>query len=220
MFFAMQETWRWRKAAGDRWHYPFWAQTVRWMARKRFAEGDARARLSLDRTECAVGENVEVEAFVLNEDGDPLEGAAVRVQLTHEDGATRIAALEPAPGGWGMYRGLIAPKQPGRIALRPIVSAYGPDPLPSDATLQVRRLDLEKHALAQNRAALTAVAEASGGAYVPFHEIDRLPELLAAQIATRTLTREDAPCREPITYAAMALAFAAAWLLRKRGGLA
>jgi hypothetical protein len=220
MFFGIQETWRWRKAVGDRWHYRFWAQAVRWLAKKQFAEGDSRARLSIARVDSNVGEPVEVEAFCLDNDGYPDEDAEVRVQITHSDGEKEIIALEASPDGWGMYRGIVTPKREGDYTLEPIVASHGPDPLPSTASLHVTRLDLEKHALAQNRAALMAIAEASGGAYIPLEEVDGLPELLKSQIKTRILTKEYKPCRDSWFYALMAVVLAAAWFIRKRSGLA
>jgi acetylornithine deacetylase/succinyl-diaminopimelate desuccinylase-like protein len=63
--------------------------------------------------------------------------------------------------------------------MQPIVSAYGDQPLPPTVSLTVARVDLEKDFLAQNLAALKAIAEASGGRYLTVAEADQLPSLLA-----------------------------------------
>lgn len=236
MFCGIEETWRWRREVGDKFHYRFWAQSVRWLVKRQFAEGDPRARLSLDRTECDQGEAVEVEAYCLGPDGFPLENARVwaRVKWEPVEGApqpreaprqdtaptVQRLALAAAPGGWGLYRAVFKPEKPGRYTLRPIVATYGEEPLASSATLTVLRTDLEKRFLAQDVNSLNSIALASRGQYLRVDEIDRLPGLLAAKVERRILTAEYAPCRHWAFYTVLALVLGAAWLIRKRSGLA
>ena len=86
LWLGVEETWRWREQVGDQYHYRFWAQAVRWLTRKQFAEGDPRARLSLDRAECDVGESVEIEAHCVGPDGFPLEGGRVALKIDFQEG--------------------------------------------------------------------------------------------------------------------------------------
>ncbi|MFW6108635.1 MAG: hypothetical protein ACOC8D_02360, partial [bacterium] len=220
MYLGIEGTWRWRREVGDKYHYRFWAQAVRWMVKRQFAEGDPRARLSLDRTECDVGEAVEVEAYCLGPDGYPLEDARVWVQVRSETGETQRLALGAAPGGWGIYRASFRPSEPGAYTLRPIVSAYGRKPLDSAVTLTATRPDLERKFLGQDVNTLQAIALASGGRYLRVNEVAELPSLLAARVERRMLTAEYSPCRHWAYYTALAAVLAAAWLIRKRSGLA
>ena len=220
MYLGIAGTWRWRREVGDTYHYRFWAQAIRWLVKKQFAEGDPRARLSLDRPECDVGEAVEVEAYCLGQDGFPLEGARVSVEVRSEGGDTQRLALAAATGGWGIYRGTFKPERPGKYVMRPIVAAYGEEPLESRVTLVATRPDLERKFLAQDVNALSAIALASGGRYLRVEESGTLPTLLAAQVERRMLTAEYSPCRHWAYYSALALILAAAWLIRKRSGLA
>ena len=220
MFSGMDGTWRWRKAVGDRHHYRFWAQVVRWMVKKQFTEGDPRARLSADRTECDAGERVTLEAYCLGPDGFPLEGARVWLTVAMPDGGTQRLAMQPAPGGWGLYRATLTPRTPGAYTARPVVDRYGEEPIASAVTITAARVDLEKNVLAQDRRTLAAVAQASGGAYLEPHEAHRLPALLAATLEVRHLTAEYAPCRHWLYYTALAAILGLAWLIRKRSGLA
>ena len=104
--------------------------------------------------------------------------------------------------------------------MRPVVSTYGEEALDSAVTLDVLRPDLERHFLAQDKTALSAIAEASGGRYLTIDQTDALPEELAAEFRRRTLTSEYSPCRHWAYYTVLALALASAWLIRKRSGLA
>jgi len=220
LFCGMDETWRWRRSVGDTWHYRFWAQAVRWLVKKPFAEGDPRGRLSIDRTECDVGETVEVEAYCLGPDGFPLQGASVWLKVTDGEGRSERLAMPPAPGGWGIYRAAFTPLAPAAYRMQPIVSAYGPEPLASSVTLQAARVDLEQGFLAENATALGAIAAACGGKVLRPDEVGQLPALLAAGKEPRTLTVEYSPCRHWAYYSLLAAALGAAWLIRKRSGLA
>jgi len=220
MFSGIEETWRWRRGVGDEYHYRFWAQAVRWMVKRQFTEGDPRARLSIDRTQCDVGEAVQVEAYCLGADGYPLQDAGVSLRVTDAAGRSQRVAMQPAPGGWGVYRASFSPSATGTYEMQPIVSTYGDQPLSSKVALEVSRVDLEKDALAENAAALKAIAEASGGKYLAPAEADRLAVLLAATKQSRVLTAEYSPCRHWIYYSSLVALLGAAWLVRKRSGLA
>ena len=220
MFCGLADTWRWRKTVGDKFHYRFWAQVVRWLTRQQFSEGDERVRLSLDRPDCELGEAVRIEAYCLGEDGFPLDGANVILRVAHAAGTTREIAMQPSPGGWGMYRATFVPDKQGKYTIRPMVAAYGREPLDSTVTLDARVADLERNALAQNRTLLEALAEAGGGQYLPAHEADRLPQLLRAGIEQHFVTSEYSPTRHWVYYCLLALLLAGVWVTRKRSGLA
>ena len=115
--------------------------------KKQFTEGDPRGRLSIDRNECDVGEKVEVEAYCLDPDGFPLHGARVRLRIEREGGEVQHLAMQPAPGGWGIYRASYTPGRPGKYRMQPIISTYGDEPLSSSVALQVARVDLERNFL-------------------------------------------------------------------------
>jgi hypothetical protein len=220
MFLGLEETWRWRREVGDKFHYRFWAQTIRWMVKRQFAEGDPRARLSIDRTECDVGEPVEVEAYCLGPDGFPLDNARVWLKIESEGGSSQRIAMAPAPRGWGTYRVVFKPEKAGKYLMRPIVSTYGEEPLASSVTLTATRADLEKRFLGQDENSLLSIAQASGGQYLRVDDSDRLPSLLAAKIARKPKTEGFCPCRHWAWYSAIAALLGVAWLVRKRSGLA
>ena len=220
MFLGTEDTWRWRKAVGDKYHYRFWAQAVRWMVKKQFTKGDPRGRLRLSRAECDVGEEVEVEAFCLGPDGYPLRSGRVWVEVRRDDGHTERLAMEPVASGWGKFRAVFKPQKAGNYVCRPVVSIYGEEPLGSEAKLKVSVADLEKRFLAQDVHTLSAIAQASGGEYLRVEEIERLPGLLESKVERRVLTAEFSPTRHWAFYCALAAVLASCWLLRKRSGLA
>jgi len=220
MFCGMDETWRWRRGLGDKHHYRFWAQSVRWMARKQLAEGDSRVRLWIDRVECDVGETVEVEAYCFRPDGFPLEDGNVSLSVAGDDGRLQRLAMEKIPGGWGTYRKSFMPMKPGKHEIRPVVSVYGEEPLSSSVSLEVQRVDLESRFLCQDIKTLKAIAEASGGKYFEVTKCESIPPLLAAKVERSIMTGEYSPCRHWAYYSVLVLMLATVWLLKKRSGLA
>lgn len=232
MFCGLDESWRWRQEVGDRYFYRFWAQSLRWMVKKPFGEGEEgdakKARVSVERTEANVGEKVQVEVFVIGPDGYPLNNGHVWLRAEPADAAGKpipdakaeqIAAA-PVAGGWGIYRGHFTPEKPGKYVISPIVSEYGPTPLKSSVVLTVSRPDLEKNLLAQDRAALAAIASASGGELLSVDQADRLVDLLSGKAESRAQTVEFSPTRQWPFYAVLVALLSALWLVRKRGGLA
>lgn len=220
LFCGIEETWRWRKTVGDKYHYRFWAQAVRWMAKKQFTEGDGRGRISVSRSECGVGEKVDVEALCLDPAGFPLSNAEVFLHVRQPGGSTQKISLHEDAGGWGIYRATFVPTVAGPHVLGLIVSKYGDEPLSSTAKLDATRIDLEKNFLAQDRAMLRAIAQAGGGKYLEVQQVNELPGLLSAKAARAVLTAEYSPCRHWAFYAILAAVLAVAWLVRKRSGLA
>lgn len=222
MFSGIEGTWRWRRAVGDRYHYYFWAQVVRWMVKKHFTAGDSAVSLSISHTECEVGQPVEIEAFCLGPDGYPLASARVTLRASGPGDKVQnisMAGGSDAPLNWGLYRTTFTPKRPGRYEFRPMVSEYGGEPLPATLALQVTRPDLEKVNLAQDAATLKTLAEASGGRYLSISSIGELPSLLAGVVKKRILAAEYSPSRHWAYYVVLAAMLAGAWLIRKRSGL-
>ena len=62
VWMGMDSTWRWRRRAGDEWHYRFWGQLIRWAARNKAAAGNDTVRMSL--SDVVIDESETIEATV------------------------------------------------------------------------------------------------------------------------------------------------------------
>ena len=62
VWMGLDSTWRWRRRAGDEWHYRFWGQLIRWAARNKAAAGNDNVRLSL--SDVVIDESETIEAMV------------------------------------------------------------------------------------------------------------------------------------------------------------
>ena len=62
VWMGLDSTWRWRRRAGDEWHYRFWGQLIRWAARNKAAAGNDNVRMSL--SDVVINESETIEAMV------------------------------------------------------------------------------------------------------------------------------------------------------------
>ena len=82
VWMGIDSTWRWRRRAGDEWHYRFWGQLIRWAARNKASAGNDDVRMTL--SDVVIDETESVEAVVR---WNPkrlaqLQGATVEVVAT------------------------------------------------------------------------------------------------------------------------------------------
>ena len=71
LFHATDETYRWRRRAGDHYFARYWIQTLRFLTRSKLAEGDRSARLSTDRREYPLGDAVRLQVHFRDERAGP-----------------------------------------------------------------------------------------------------------------------------------------------------
>ncbi|MDK1031124.1 MAG: hypothetical protein QGD94_03890 [Planctomycetia bacterium] len=220
LFVGTEETWRWRKAVGDRHHYRFWAQLVRWMTQRRFQRDTGPVRLSAQPAQCRIGSPVAVEAYCLDKDGFPLESTTVHLVVRDDEGETQRIQMKAMPGGWGLYETTWTPTGAGDFKLLTFVDYYGAKPMGSPVEIQVTAPDVEKNFPAANHTALDAMAEASGGRMLKAWETDELPGLLLARSKERMLTSEFSPSENFAAFLIPMALLAVEWAITKRSAVA
>ena len=100
VWMGIDSTWRWRRRAGDEWHYRFWGQLIRWAARNKASAGNDDVRMTL--SDVVIDETESVEAVVR---WNPkllaqLQGATAEVVATLIDSepVTGQNPTKPTPG--------------------------------------------------------------------------------------------------------------------------
>jgi uncharacterized membrane protein len=212
--------WRWRKGLGEKHHYRFWAQLVRWIVKKHFEGDDPFVKVACDRDVCNVGEDLFVQAYVLDKDYYPLDGAEVYL-LVSKEGETRQERLKlPADEkGWGIYRGSFKPHEPGNYTCRVVVPYHGPEPRKTTIKLRVEKPALEARSLLPDTALLKALASVTGGRYLKDGELPGLLDYLGRKTRSRVRTTELSLWDSWLLPALVALLLAVEWVARKRWGL-
>lgn len=105
VFLASPESYRLRFLRGDRLHYRFWGQMLRWAIASDLAIGTERVAIRTDRSSYASGQSIEVSVQLQDEQSEPVIGAAVAAMARSADGAlSQIPLIEEASQP-GHYRG-------------------------------------------------------------------------------------------------------------------
>ena len=116
MFHAVDDTWRWRWRAGDRFFGRFWIQTIRFLARSKLL-GQKKAELRTERRRYLRNQPVEVKVRFPNP-GDAPVGGEVAVEVEHKGHGSRRLTLRTASGSKNIFEGVIPQVVEGEYEVR------------------------------------------------------------------------------------------------------
>jgi hypothetical protein len=117
VYLAAPAVYQLRMKYGDRYHYRFWGQLIRWAVARDLSHGSTTIKLATDRSRAYVGENVQVIANLSDAGGRPVPTAEVRVQASTEGHASSLIELKPDPKIPGRYLGEFSPSEEGSVTL-------------------------------------------------------------------------------------------------------
>jgi hypothetical protein len=177
LYLGSPEIWRLR-AVDEAFYDRFWIKLVRKAAEGRTRRGVQGSMLIMEGREYDVGQTVPIRAKLLNSQFQPLDDVEVAIEVTDPTGRPLVPPLllQRDPNRPAEYSGDLLAALPGRYKLeltvpdtRNTLRGVGAVLLPA----------LEMAELRQNVPALTQLAEATGGAYLPVDEAAaRIPALL------------------------------------------
>lgn len=220
IYFAADETWRWRFNVADLYHQRFWNQIASWAMRAPFAINDAFASLDSGLRIYSNSDLITVRAKLKQDDAQPLENASVQVILERDGERHSSIPLNQEPDARGFYRTTFGPMPEGSYTVR--LEVVG---IPTDAlTLQTQfvvqpPVDIEMQSLACNEESLRQAALLTGGEFAFLDEASTISEKLKQYrtgkiVESQTLLWQSYPW---FTTIVGLLAFE--WYLRKRAGL-
>jgi hypothetical protein len=188
-YLGVESTWRWRSTA-ERYYTQFWVQMVRYLCSARRQSTSDRGSIVLETDQLAVGDPLNVEVRLLDEDFLPWHASEITGEVEQES-VTRPFTLRAIPGrdGWYSARVLIESEGVGQIRI----------PLPSSSDeFLVQRFratspDQEWERLALDRTSLNALAQASGGRLLSLAEARAVPELIPSKLRTRVQRGDERP---------------------------
>lgn len=220
IYFASEETWRWRYNVADLYHQRFWTQIATWGMRAPFAVNDAFASLDSGSRIYSTGDSITVRARLKQDDAKPLENASVNVVLERDGERHASIPLNAEPDARGFYKTTFGPMPEGNYRVR--LEVVG---IPNDAlTLQTQfvvqpPVDVEMTTLACNAATLRAAASMTGGEFALLEDAATISEKLkpfrtGKMVESQTLLWQSYPW-----FATIVGLLAIEWYLRKRVGL-
>ncbi|HUS80831.1 MAG TPA: FixH family protein, partial [Armatimonadota bacterium] len=188
-----------------------WGAVFGWLLGPR---ADQPVALELDRDTYQTGAPIRARVYVRDEEDQPVTGAVV--QVTIEAGEERGTQTAEPTGTGGLYQALVQAGQPGSWRIT-ATAEVGGRALGEDA----RGFDVVAASgeLARGRArpqVLEAIAQATGGVYMPVERAEELAEVLPLEGETESVREELHPMRTAALLIVFLALAGADWLLRRR----
>ena len=219
LYLGTDNTWRWRKNAGERYYTVLWGRMVQRMALAHLLGGSKRTQLTVDKQNYIAGERVTVYGRLYSETYTPLIDPVVSgtyiVSGTVNRGTemaetVKMRALPEQPG---MYRGEFVLSKPGEYR-------YSVEEDPKTAVeFHVGEPRFEFGDTAMDEAGLKQMAETTGGAFYREEDLDKLAKNLRDKSESVKSETETELWATPFYFALLVSVATAEWILRKRGGL-
>lgn len=239
VWMGLDSTWRWRRRAGDEWHYRFWGQLIRWAARNKAAAGNENVRMSLSDVVIDETETIEATVRWSSRLSTQLKGATVEVVSTRiappasgvagaaeKSDATAtppeyVTSLTPSTDAPGRYAGRLPRLSEGvwNVKLRATGSPLNLDDSIAAEVLVRRQLSQELANVSCNRELLTQLAEMTSGAVVEPYEASCLIDLVRPQERTENKLEEVTLWDHWLVLLIFFTLLMSEWVLRKLNGL-
>lgn len=182
VYLSAPESFRLRFLRGDRLHYRFWGQLVRWSIAADLAAGSKFVRVRTDKSLYNTRDTVQVTVRLANVDGDPIVADGVSARMIGDE-ETRTVSLSADSAVPGEYRGEIRSLSQGSYRVEPAGDVV--DQLqrenshePASVTLSVQNeMPSEFTETRCDRALALQLADVTGGQVVPPTAIDEILKL-------------------------------------------
>jgi hypothetical protein len=161
MFHALDDTWRWRFRAGDKFFGRFWVQTVRFLARSRLV-GQRQAEVQTDRRRYQRGQPIAFRVRFPNPGLAPKTGDVV-VQFERSGQGPRKLTLKLVPGTPNVFEGALPQAAEGDYEVR-LMPPPVLDPIPK-TSFRVEPPVNEFERIEMNEPELRRAADTTKGKY-------------------------------------------------------
>ncbi len=214
MFNAVDDTWRWRFRAGDRYFGRFWIQTIRFLARSKLV-GQRQAELTTDRKRYQRNQPIQIRVRFPNPALAPAGGEVV-VEIAKKGQGPRKLTLKASPAARNIFEGALPQAAEGdyEVRLLPPPALEGTVPT---AAFRVDAPAGELEHIPMNENELVRAAQLTGGKYYTPATLGTLLKELPK--AEKVPLDTDPPIPLWNTWPVLALfltVLVAEWLLRKR----
>ncbi len=224
LWVGVDEMWRLRFGASDRFFYRYYATAIRYLASYRLLGGNRRVKVHPERKVYFLDDPVTILANVVGEDyrpPSPREKPTVKAIVTLPDRREEVLELAAVPpsereGPLGLYRGTFTAVVEGTYAVAPDRSEV-PDETPEAESFLVQSSAEERKDPSVDEESLRALAAASGGTALPLADVRKAAEMLKPRDFEVPVEARPDPLLEHWWVAvAVTLILALEWILRKR----
>lgn len=184
VYIGTDATYRWRRNIGSHLFYRFWGQTIRFAAgNEQQRDGDSWIQVYPKRVE--PGEQVGIELFCVDADGNALDVPEATLSLSGDDFVDTLSLLNT--GEPGRFKGTWTPDKQDQFVMsytdglgRRVTGAVHV----IGSTRELRHPTVDRDSLA-------LLGETTGGGMLELTELEDLPDLLTGEPTTRIQSHED-----------------------------
>jgi hypothetical protein len=220
VYFAFDETWRWRYKAADTWHQRFWNQLAQYVMPKPFAVSDDFVSIDTGSVRYDHEAKVGIRVRLLGLDGKPAVNSSVDALIWKDGQIVSTVNLTADTDVPGIYRGQSAAMMDGDYEVSVRASGY------SDAALNARSKFVvlppetgEMNNTAANESLLKQMTTSTGGLAIREEDFSQLPDLLGPLSNGRVIESDTMIWQSYWWFAAIVILLTVEWVLRKRVGL-
>lgn len=220
LYFAFDETWRWRYRVADQFHQRFWNQVARWVMPRPYAVRDQFLALDSGPPRYQAGQTAVLRAQLQGPDGNRVSDATVDALLWKDGRIVSTVNLQPEGNLPGSYRGETSALDPGEFEVTIRASGFSESAFQAKTQFVVAPpANNEMEQVACNEGLLIDMATAGGGAYLREEEVSRIVDLLAPLSSGRVVQSETLLWQSWPWFLCIVGLLSVEWLLRKRNGL-
>ncbi len=220
LYFATDETWRWRFEEADKVHTRIWNQWVRWTMSQPYSQSNDYIALDTGDPSYAVGESVEIRCRLRDDSGMPRSGQTVTAVVEDSSGKQRRFVLGEHSEVEGSYRALAGDLPAGDYRVRLEAAGFPAEALRLESEFGVLQpVSLEMSATTCNVGLLQEIAERSGGEYFGEGEMEELIQAIRPRSGGKILLSTMILWQSYWWFCAAILLLVVEWGLRKRAGL-
>ena len=220
LYFAFDETWRWRYKMADTYHQRIWNQIAKMAMPRPYAASDDYISVDTGALSYQNGDAVDIRVELRGIDGLPVADSTVDAILWRDGQRAGSVSLYADPGVPGVYRGRTGTVAPGDYEVSVQASGFQQSALKARSEFHVLEEDLgELTETASNYELLRDMAAASGGEFLTEEQVGKLKELLKPFSDGYIVESETLIWQTYWWFLTMVALLTLEWWLRKRAGL-
>ena len=216
LFMGTDSAWRWRRGVEDKYHYRFWGQVVRWMSHKRHMAQGEGIRLAFSPENPQVGENLFLQATLLDLDRAATEKERLTATVVAPSGKTERLEFASAEGGWGVFKGNFMPREGGNYKIKVATERAGHH---LETDLLVAKPQREKLGQPANPGLLREIAALTRGSSGTIQDLGKIVEQISLLPESEPVEKRLRLWANPWWGGLILLLLAIYWIARKVAGL-
>jgi hypothetical protein len=211
MYVGTDNTWRWRKNAGDLYYTTLWGQIAQRVSLQRLLGGSKRTQLTTDRQNYITGERISIYARLYGVGFEPVQEPAVKgfYGLKGGQGPRPEITLRPIPEQPGLYRAEFVAPAPGNYQF------WVEQDQNTLLDFNVTEPKFELGETAMNQPLLQEIAATTGGAFFREEDLYKLPQTISLKTERVRSPMEVELWSSPFYFLLMLAVVTAEWVLRK-----